>query len=105
MANDHPSGGLDPSVRPGWTFRPLEIALALIALGMLACWVPHYRTWPLYADHDVFVTAAQSWDLGLRPYRDYACNNLPGTIFVAWILGKLFGWGNPRRSSPPTPSW
>lgn len=72
----------------------LEWVLATIALVMLACWAPHYRTWPLYADHDVFATAAQSWDAGVRPYRDFACNNLPGAIYLGWMVGKLGGWGN-----------
>lgn len=74
----------------------LALVLGLLALAQLATWIPHYLDWPLYPDHDVFATAAQSWDAGLRPYRDYATNNLPGTIYLFWILGKIAGWGEPR---------
>lgn len=74
--------------------RPLTIGLAFLVLFQLVQWAPHYLTWPLFADHDVFVTAAQAWDAGERPYRDFRTNNFPGTIYFCWALGKLGGWGN-----------
>jgi hypothetical protein len=77
-----------------WTLRgPLTIALAALVAGQLALWVPHYLTWPLFADHDVFMTPAQGWDHGLKPYRDLFGNNFPGTTYLFWLLGHAFGWG------------
>ncbi|SIO43804.1 hypothetical protein SAMN05444166_4723 [Singulisphaera sp. GP187] len=72
---------------------PLIVALCGLVLVQLATWIPHYLTWPYWADHDVFATIAQGWDDGLLPYRDLLCNNFPGTIYLFWILGKGFGWG------------
>jgi hypothetical protein len=78
-----------------WTLeRGLPIGLALLVVVQAASWLPHYLTWPLYADHDVFATVARSWDAGSLPYRDALCNNLPATIYVFFLLGKAFGWGN-----------
>jgi len=74
---------------------PLSALLGLIALVQLGSWWPHYLTWPYWADHDVFATAARAWDLGERPYRDTRLNNLPGTIYLFYGLGKLAGWGRP----------
>ncbi|AGA25062.1 hypothetical protein [Singulisphaera acidiphila] len=77
-----------------WVLRgPLIVALGSLCLLQLATWIPHYLTWPYWADHDVFATIAQGWDDGLLPYRDLRCNNFPGTIYLFWILGKAFGWG------------
>lgn len=72
---------------------PLAVALAGLALLQLATWLPHYLTWPFWADHDVYATLAQGWDRGWLPYRDLACNNFPGTIYLFWILGRVAGWG------------
>jgi hypothetical protein len=77
-----------------WTLaRPLSVVLGLLCLWELASWAPNYLTWPLWADHDVFATAATSWDRGVLPYRDFAGNNFPGTIYLFWLFGKLFGFG------------
>jgi hypothetical protein len=77
-----------------WTLRwPLTTAIALLVVGQLALWVPHYLTWPLFADHDVFMTPAQGWDHGIKPYRDVFGNNFPGTTYIFWLLGHGFGWG------------
>src|SRR5438874_2710750 len=72
---------------------PLAVALGLLALAQLGTWIPHYLTWPWFADHDVFATAARAWDAGLKPYRDLQGNNFPGTTYLFWALGKAFGWG------------
>ncbi len=76
----------------GW---PLSLSLGLIALIQLGSWLPHYLTWPYWADHDVFANAARAWDLGEKPYRDVRLNNFPGTIYVFYLLGKTIGWGRP----------
>ncbi len=73
----------------------LTIGAVIAILFQLATWIPHYLTWPYWADHDVFASAAQSWTVGLRPYRDTRLNNFPGTIYLFWILGQVFGWGRP----------
>lgn len=77
-----------------WGLRgPLSALLAALCVWELATWAPNYLTWPLWADHDVFATAARSWDAGLPPYRHLRGNNFPGTTYVFWALGKLFGFG------------
>jgi len=72
---------------------PLVWFLGLVAFLQLATWIPHYLTWPYWADHDVHATLARAWDRGLLPYRDMRCNNFPGSIYLFWILGKVAGWG------------
>lgn len=72
---------------------PLAFAIAFWLAFQVASWAPHYLTWPWWADHDVFATAARGWDAGRLPYRDLAGNNFPGTVYLFYGLGKLFGWG------------
>ena len=67
--------------------------MALLCLGLLITWIPHFLTWPSFRDADTFAIMAQSWDRGILPYRDIRSFNFPGVIYLAWILGKLFGWG------------
>ena len=74
----------------GW---PLSAALIVVALVQLASWLPHYLTWPYWADHDVAATSARSWDLGVLPYRDFHMNGFPGETYLFYALGKLGGWG------------
>jgi hypothetical protein len=90
----------EPAVAPftdraaAWLLSgPVTLALLGLCAVQLASWVPHYLTWPWFADHDVFATMALGWDRGQLPYRDLAGNNFPGTVYLFWILGKLFGWG------------
>jgi hypothetical protein len=71
----------------------LSIAFAGVCLAYLATWLPHYLLWPLARDSDTFATLAQSWDAGIRPYRDIRGYNFPGAIYLFWLLGKTFGWG------------
>ena len=71
---------------------PLTLALLGLCAFQLATWVPHYLTWPWFADHDVFATLALGWEHGQLPYRDLAGNNFPGTVYLFWIVGKLFGF-------------
>lgn len=56
--------------------------------------LPDYLTWPLHPDHDVFATLALGWDHGIIPYRDAITNNFPGQIYLFYLSGKVFGWGN-----------
>ncbi|MHB1559460.1 MAG: hypothetical protein ACYC61_18585 [Isosphaeraceae bacterium] len=71
----------------------LAVLAGMAAVAMLACWVPHYLLWPWSRDADTFATLAQSWDRGIRPYRDIRGYNFPGALYLAWVLGKMFGWG------------
>jgi hypothetical protein len=73
---------------------PLTAGLVILCVVMFAGWLPHYLTWPWWIDLDTLATIAQSWDSGLRPYRDVALFNFPGQIELFWILGKCFGWGH-----------
>ena len=72
---------------------PLTVLLAGVCLYELALWLPSYLTWPFWADHDVFATLAYNWECGVLPYRDLPGTNFPGTIYLFWALGKVFGWG------------
>ena len=82
----------------GWALKgPLTAAVVAACAFQWLAWAPQYLTWPWFADHDVFATMARSWEEGLRPYRDVAGNNFPGTIYLHWGLGKIFGWG---RTAP-----
>ena len=92
-ADDGPLPDAGDRVAAWWLARPLSVVLGLLCLWELASWAPNYLTWPLWADHDVFATAATSWDRGVLPYRDFAGNNFPGTIYLFWLFGKLFGFG------------
>ena len=43
-----------------WLLRgPVTVALLGLCAVQLATWVPHYLTWPWFADHDVFATLAR----------------------------------------------
>jgi hypothetical protein len=76
--------------------RLSAIASALCLL-LLFAWVPHYLTWPWFADADQFALSARSWDAGLLPYRDLPDFDFPGPMYMAYLLGKGFGWG---RTAP-----
>ena len=62
MPTNLPPPIIEPSERPtsrfaGWMLgRPLTLILTTIGVLQLLAWVPHYLTWPYWADHDVFVT-------------------------------------------------
>lgn len=73
--------------------RALSGVIGLLCAGQICVWLPFYLALPWYSDHDVFATMAHSWDAGILPYRDLSGNNFPGTIYLFWCLGKLFGWG------------
>jgi hypothetical protein len=73
--------------------RALSVVIGLLCISQICIWLPFYLSLPWYADHDVFATMAHSWDAGILPYRDLIGNNFPGTIYLFWCLGKLFGWG------------
>lgn len=45
----------------GWALAgPLSLVLGLVALISFGAWLPHYLTWPYWADHDVFANAARA---------------------------------------------
>ena len=76
-----------------WILRgPLAVVVGALALLLLVIWVPEFLTWPLWVDHDQFAMTAQSWDFGIRPYRDLKDFDFPGPIYLFWALGKVFGW-------------
>jgi len=74
--------------------RALCVVIGLLCVAQICVWLPFYLALPWYSDHDVFATMAQSWDAGIMPYRDLLGNNFPGTIYLFWCIGKIFGWGN-----------
>jgi hypothetical protein len=81
-----------------WMLKgPLTVLVLALCTFQLATWIPHLLTWPFFVDHDVFSTLAFGWDSGLRPYHDLRENNFPGTIYLFWAVGKVFGWG---RTAP-----
>jgi hypothetical protein len=84
-------------IASGMLKGPLTAFVVCLCAFQLATWIPHLLTWPFFVDHDVFSTLAFGWDSGLRPYRDLRENNFPGTIYLFWAVGKVFGWG---RTAP-----
>lgn len=85
-----------PCDRSAWLLSgPLTAILMAVAAAQFATWLPHYLTWPYWADHDVFATAARAWTQGALPYRDMLGNNFPGSIYLFLALGELVGWGRP----------
>ncbi len=76
-----------------WLRGPLTFALLTLAVVQVVAWLPQYLTWPWWADHDVFATMALGWSQGLMPYRDLVGNNFPGSIYLFWLVGTVFGWG------------
>src|SRR4051812_36849671 len=74
---------------------PLTVVLVLVGTVQVATWLPHYLTWPYWADHDVFATAARAWLDGALPYRDTFLNQFPATLYLFVVLGKTVGWGRP----------
>ena len=89
------NAALDPtSTLPGW---PASAMVATVCAAILLTWLPHYLTWPWWPDADAWAALAQGWDSGIRPYRDVSSITFPGPIYLAWLLGKGFGWG---RTTP-----
>jgi hypothetical protein len=77
-----------------WALRGgLALTLGVFCAGLLLAWVPHYLVWPWHRDSEAWALIAQSWDQGILPYRDVRAFNFPGAIYIAWVLGKVFGWG------------
>ena len=74
--------------------KHLGLALGVAAGLLLASWVPHFLTWPWWADTEYFAVIAQSWDSGILPYRDLYDFNFPGPTYLHWVFGKAFGWGH-----------
>jgi len=58
--------------------RPATIAALVVAAALLAAWIPHYLTWPLWIDADSRLMMARAWDDGRLPYRDIVTFNFPG---------------------------
>jgi hypothetical protein len=85
------SGGTPSAGRP--LGRIATIAAFAVAALLLAAWVPHYLTWPLWSDADCRLMQARAWDAGqAAPYRDVVTFNFPGEVYLYWVLGKAFGW-------------
>ena len=72
---------------------PLTLVVAGLCVLMLVTWIPHYLTWPWWADLEDYAYCAQAWDSGILPYRDITAYSFPGQTYLFWILGKTFGWG------------
>ena len=71
---------------------PFTTALAGLCIFLFLAWLPAYLAWPWWSDQDVFATLAHSWECGRLPYRDLPSTNFPGTIYLFWLLGRVFGW-------------
>ena len=90
-------GSSDPPVDwiPGaairWVLTPL---VAFWCAFLVLTWLPSYLTWPWQNDTEHFAMLAQLWDSGKLPYRDMFSTQFPGEIYILYLLGKAFGWGN-----------
>ena len=74
-----------------WVLTPL---VALWCVFLVLTWLPSYLTWPWQNDSEHFAMLAQLWDSGKLPYRDMFSTQFPGEIYIHYLLGKAFGWGN-----------
>jgi len=74
-----------------WVVAPL---VALWCAFLVLTWLPSYLTWPWQNDSEHFAMLAQLWDSGKLPYRDMFSTQFPGEIYLHYLLGKAFGWGN-----------
>ena len=76
---------------------PLTAVVIGLCVSMIVLWLPQYLYWPWWIDPSEFSFLAHQWDQGVfLPYRDLLCFNLPGEIYLHWILGRAAGWGNSR---------
>lgn len=74
-------------------FQALKIMVIGLLAFLTASWLPHYLTWPLWPDSHAYASLAIGWEQGIEPYRDVVTFNFPGQIYLFWVLGKTFGWG------------
>lgn len=80
---------------PGALLRWVVASLvALWCAFLVLTWLPSYLTWPWQNDSEHFAMLAQLWDSGKLPYRDMFSTQFPGEIYIHYLLGKAFGWGN-----------
>ncbi len=61
---------------------------------LVLTWLPSYLTWPWQNDSEHFAMLAQLWDAGKLPYRDMFSTQFPGELYIHYLLGKAFGWGD-----------
>ncbi len=69
-----------------------DLGLLLLLVLYVVAWAPLFVRWPRWSDHEHFATLAYAWTLGELPYRDFININLPGEVYVFWLLGKTCGW-------------
>ena len=74
-----------------WVLTPL---VAFWCVFLVLTWLPSYLTWPWQNDSEHFAMLAQLWDSDKLPYRDMFSTQFPGEIYIHYLLGKVFGWGN-----------
>src|SRR5687768_13818935 len=48
--------------------------------------------WRYVHDSPLMMYAGFLIDRGAVPYRDFFDMNMPGTYFVMWTMGRVFGW-------------
>ena len=71
-----------------------RLLVALWCAFLVLTWLPSYLTWPWQNDSEHFAMLAQLWDSGKLPYCDMFSTQFPGEIYIHYLLGKAFGWGN-----------
>ena len=69
----------------------VPVLLGISALILLAVAVESLR-WRYLHDAPLMIYAGFLIDQGAVPYRDFFDMNMPGTYFVMWTMGRLFGW-------------
>lgn len=78
---------------------PFQWILCIIMALWFLLWAPHYLYWPWWMDLEHFSVSAHAWDQGIKPYRDLIDFNFPGSIYIMWMIGKLFGWDHPMAAN------
>jgi hypothetical protein len=82
-------------VRSPQTISTLIFAFtALYLIRRLFGLVSLSLSWGYVHDSPLMIYAAYLIDQGAVPYRDIFEMNTPGTYFLMWLMGKMFGWDN-----------
>ncbi|UCG60549.1 MAG: hypothetical protein JSV52_09450 [Candidatus Zixiibacteriota bacterium] len=79
---------------------PAKIAKVVVGIALSVAGVLLLRSawdslsWRYVLDSPIMVYAGFLLDHGYIPYRDFFDMNVPGTYFIMWFMGQVFGWGD-----------
>jgi hypothetical protein len=76
-----------------WYWSVFRAALVVLAATLVVSAASSLR-WPYVHDSPLMLYAGWRLAQGYVPYRDLFDMNMPGTYFVMWMLGSVFGWSH-----------